>query len=230
MHQEPGVYAHHQRTIAAVGLAALLASIAGAQHHPQPPADHFDHEFKDAEEWAKTFDDPAREEWQMPERVVEALNLRPGEVVADIGAGTGYFSIRLAKAPARPKVYAVDIEASMLEHIRRRAAHEGLDNVHAVQAAPERSNLPEPVDVVLIVNTYHHIPNRVAYFSALRGLMKPGARLAIVDFRKGAPSGPPEEFRLEPDRISGELAKAGFSLDKSHDFLPRQLFLVYRPA
>lgn len=78
------------------------------------------------------------------------------------------------------------------------------------------------------MDTYHHIPNQVAYFTALKAHLKPSARLAIIGFRKGAPSGPPEEFRLTPDQISAELAKAGFSLQVSHDFLPRQNFLVYR--
>ena len=85
------------------------------------------------------------------------------------------------------------------------------------------------MDVVLIVDTYHHIANRPAYFAGLRGKLRPGGRLAIVDFRKGAPGGgPPDDFRFTPDQISGELAQAGFVLDQSHDFLPRQLFLVYR--
>jgi hypothetical protein len=81
---------------------------------------------------------------------------------------------------------------------------------------------------VLLVDTYHHIPNRVAYFTSLKTVMKPAARLAIIDFRKGAPSGPPEEFRFTPDQISAELAAAGFVLETTHDFLPRQHFLVYR--
>jgi len=84
------------------------------------------------------------------------------------------------------------------------------------------------VDVVLIVDTYHHLPNRVAYFTELRRQLKPAARLAIVDFRKGAPDGPPDEFRFTPAQISKELEQAGFILAASHDFLPRQHFLVYR--
>jgi ubiquinone/menaquinone biosynthesis C-methylase UbiE len=164
----------------------------------------------------------------MPARVIEALNLAPGQIVADVGAGTGYFTVRLAASPAKPKVYAVDIEPSMVEHVRHRAMHDGLKNVEAVLAASDRTNLPEPVDLVLIVDTYHHLPRRVSYFKALRAVMRPGARLAIIDFRKGAPSGPPEEFRFTPAQISAELADAGFSLETTHDFLPRQIFLVYR--
>ena len=80
---------------------------------------------------------------------------------------------------------------------------------------------------MLIVDTYHHIPNRVAYFTALKALMKPGAQLAIVDFKKEAPGGPPVEFLLTPDQITAELAQAGFTLQTQHDFLPRQMFLIY---
>jgi SAM-dependent methyltransferase len=201
---------------------------AGAHAMPMSQADHFERHFDNAEEWAKSFDDPARDAWQMPGRVIAALQLRPGQIVADIGAGTGYFSIPLAKSAAAPKVYAVDIEPSMVDHINRRAAQAGLTNVVGVLAGADRTNLPEAVDVVLIVDTYHHIPNRVAYFTALKAQMKPGATLAIVDFRKNAPSGPPVEFRFTPDEISAELAQAGFTLQTSHDFLPQQIFLVYR--
>ena len=200
---------------------------AGVQQHGAQTPDHFAHRFDNVEELIKRFDDPSRDEWQMPSRVIDALQLAPGEVVADIGAGTGYFSMRLARAPARPKVYAVEIEPAMIAHLRHRAMLEGLTNVTAVQASADRSNLPEAIDVALVVDTYHHIPDRAAYFAALRTLMKPGARLAIVDFRKGAPEGPPEEFRFLPQQIRDELAGAGFSLMAEHDFLPRQIFLVF---
>jgi ubiquinone/menaquinone biosynthesis C-methylase UbiE len=229
-----------------LGLASALATVflaspAGAQHSTMPAgtsheehlaqlktqADHFAHRFDNPDELAKTFDDPAREAWQMPSRVIDALQIAPGQIVADIGAGTGYFTVRLARAAAKPKVYAVDIEPSMIEHLRHRVSVEGLTNAIAVQAAADATNLPEPVDLALIVDTYHHIPNRVEYFTTLKTSLKPGARVAIVDFRKGAPTGPPEEFRFTPGQISAELAKAGFSLQASHEFLPRQIFLIF---
>jgi ubiquinone/menaquinone biosynthesis C-methylase UbiE len=200
---------------------------AGKPGQTSPPAGHMEHRFDNPEQYAKSFDDPARDEWQMPERIIETLALAPGQVVADIGAGTGYFTVRLAKAAARPKVYAVDIEKSMVEYVQQRAAKEGLKNVFAVLSSADGASLPEPVDVVLIVDTYHHIPNRPAYFRELRKSMKPSGRLAIVDFRKGAPSGPPEQFRFAPDQITEELKQAGFRLQAQHDFLPRQLFLIY---
>jgi cyclopropane fatty-acyl-phospholipid synthase-like methyltransferase len=122
----------------------------------------------------------------------------------------------------------VDIEPAMRDYVMRRAAQEGLTNVTAVLAGSDRTNLPEKVDVALLVDTFHHIPNRVAYFTALKAHLKLGARLAIIDFRKDSPEGPPVEFRFVSDQISAELAQAGFALESSHNFLPRQMFLVYR--
>ncbi len=184
--------------------------------------------FEDVERWAKDFDDPNRDEWQMPELVIETLALQPGKIVADIGAGTGYFTVRLAKSATAPKVYAIDIEPSMVEYVRQRATRERLTNVVALLAERDSPNLPEPVDLVLIVNTYHHLPNRVTYFTALRKLLRPSGRMVIVDYKKGAPDGPPEEFRFNSDEISDELSRAGFVLQAEHLFLPRQIFLVYR--
>ena len=211
-------------------VAGLLCvcGLGTAQARQHKPGAHMEHRFEDPEKYAKSFDDPARDEWQQPDKVLAALNLQPGHTVADIGAGTGYFTVRLAKAPAVAKVFAVDIEPSMVEYVRQRAVKEVLRNVVAVQAATDRSNLPEPVDLVLIVDTFHHIPNRVAYFRELKKSLKPAGRLAIIDFRKGAPAGPPEEFRFTPEQITAELAAAGFTLQTQHDFLPRQIFLIYR--
>lgn len=213
-----------------LALQARLSADApqGGRGGAQVIPDHMEHRFDNPEQSAKGFDDPARDAWQMPDRVIDALGLKPGQAVADIGAGTGYFTARLAKSKAAPQVYAVDIEESMVKYLRERAAKEGLKNIVAVQASAERTNLPASVDVVLIVDTYHHIGNRVAYFSELRTLMKPSARLAIVDFKKGTPGGPPDEFRFSSEQITAELVKAGFTLQTQHDFLPRQLFLIFQ--
>jgi cyclopropane fatty-acyl-phospholipid synthase-like methyltransferase len=214
--------------VVAVSGVGLLAQDPAVHDAAGQKPDHMVHSFADADRYAKTFDDPARDAWQMPDRVIAGLDLEPGQVVADIGAGTGYFTTRLAKSAAAPRVFAVDIEATMVAHVRARAAREGLRNVVAVQASADRTNLPEPVDVALVVDTYHHIPNRVAYFTALKALLKPGGRLAIVDFKKDSPDGPPVEFRFTPGQITAELRTAGFALQVQHDFLPRQMFLIYR--
>jgi SAM-dependent methyltransferase len=211
-----------------VATLVSVGAVSGPLARQHKPGAHMEHRFEDPERYAKSFDDPARDEWQQPDRVIAALELRPGHTVADIGAGTGYFTVRLARAPGVARVFAVDIEPSMVEYVRKRAVKEDLPNVVVVQAGPDRSNLPEPVDLVLIVDTFHHIPNRVAYFRELKKSLKPSGRVAIVDFRKGAPAGPPEEFRFAPEQISAELASAGFALQAQHDFLPRQIFLIYR--
>jgi ubiquinone/menaquinone biosynthesis C-methylase UbiE len=216
-------------------LAIVMASacfgmtVSAQQHEPQGKPDHMHHRFDDPERYAKSFDDPARDAWQMPSRVIETLALSPNASVADIGAGTGYFSVRLAKAAPRGMVYAVDIERSMLEHIRKRAVAEGLKNVATVQAGDARANLPKPVDLAIVVDTYHHLPNRPVYFRELRRSLTSEGRVAIIDFRKDSPDGPPPEFRFEASQIIGEMKQAGYRLDSRHDFLPRQHFLVFRP-
>ncbi len=221
-----------QIALTASVFALAMAALSARQHeqHQPPPGqkpDHMQHAFDDPDKYAKQFDDPARDAWQMPDRVVAALALAAGQSVADIGAGTGYFSMRLAKSAAAPAVYAVDIEPKMVAYLKDRAAKEGLKNVTAVQGGTGSPNLPAPVDTILMVDTYHHLANRVDYFRKLRAALKPGGQLAIVDFRKDAPDGPPVEFRFTADQISAELAKAGYRLAASHTFLPRQLFLVY---
>jgi ubiquinone/menaquinone biosynthesis C-methylase UbiE len=213
---------------ALVAAFALVASPDAQQHKPTPG--HMEHRFDDPERYAKSFDDPARDQWQLPDRVIEALTLQPGQSIADVGAGTGYFSVRLAKAVPTGTVYAVDIEPAMLAHIRKRAEAEHLKNIVAVHAAASGANLPQPVDLVLIVDTYHHLPNRVAYFQGLKKSLKPSGRVAIVDFRKDSPHGPPVEFRFTAEQIEGEMRDAGYRLDARHDFLPRQHFLVFAQA
>jgi cyclopropane fatty-acyl-phospholipid synthase-like methyltransferase len=221
-------------SLSRLALAGIVGAgtIAFSQTAPQPPAppDHMEHRFDNPEASAKSFDDPARDAWQMPERVIAALGLKPGQAVADIGAGTGYFSVRLARAPGAPEVYAADIEPAMVKYVKDRAAKEGLKNVVAVLAAADTPNLPEPVDVALIVDTYHHIGGREAYFRKLAKSLKPGGRVAIVDFKPDSPEGPPKEFRFSAEQLKSEMAQAGYKLAAQYDFLPRQSFLIFQPA
>jgi predicted methyltransferase len=186
------------------------------------------HGFHGAEHWAKVFDDPSRDAWQKPHEVIQALQLKPDAVVADIGAGTGYFSMRLAHMVPQGRVYAVDAEPDMVAHLKRRAEEAKLTNVTAVQATADSPRLPEKVDVVLFVDVYHHIGDRVRYFSRLRGSLKPGGRLAVVDFRMDSPMGPEKSGRVAPDAVKRELKEAGYTLAAEHDFLPNQYYLVFK--
>jgi SAM-dependent methyltransferase len=212
-------------------LANVSASLAQTTSPPQmkhgeEPGYH--HSFSNAETWAKEFDDPARDAWQKPDEILDALQLARTAYVADIGAGTGYFSVRIAKRVPDGKVLAVDIEPDMLRYLGERAHREHLHVLQPVHASANNPNLPEPVDVALIVDTYHHIDDRIAYFSRLKSSLRPGGRLAIVDFKTDAPEGPPPERRIPPERVTIELEQAGYVLVAKHEFLPRQYFLVFQ--
>jgi len=194
----------------------------------QAPHTH-QHQFKDAEKWSHVFDDPKRDEWQKPHQVIQALELAPGAVVADVGAGTGYFSARLATMLPKGKVYAVDVEPDMVKHLAERARREGRKNLRAVQGAPDDARLPEKVDLILFVDVHHHIDAREQYFRKLRASLKPGGRVAIIDFRLDSPEGPPKAARVAPEQVKAELKAAGYSLAEEHGFLPNQYFLIFKP-
>ncbi|HET9404655.1 MAG TPA: class I SAM-dependent methyltransferase [Burkholderiales bacterium] len=213
---------------ALVALSACAGLLAGPSA-AQSPHTHR-HSFGDAEKWAQIFDDPKRDAWQKPHEVIQALALKPDAVVADIGSGTGYFSARIANMTPRGRVYGVDTEPDMVKYLSERAKREGLKNVTAVQAKPGDPRLPEKADMVILVDVYHHVENREQYFRQLQNSLKPGGRLAVIDFRMEAPDGPPKSARIAPEQVKAELQRAGYALDREHTFLPNQYFLVFRPG
>lgn len=206
--------------LAGIGPASRLAQA-------QSPHTHM-HSFSGAEHWARVFDDPERDAWQKPHQVIEALALKPDAAVADIGSGTGYFSVRLAHFVPKGRVYGVDIEPDMVKYLADRARREGLRNLTAVRAAPDDAHLPQPVDLVLMVDTYHHIAQPVEYFRKLAGSINPGGRVAIIDFNAQSAMGPPPAERAAPVRVMAEMSQAGFRLLGEHHFLPQQFFLVFQ--
>jgi predicted methyltransferase len=195
----------------------------------QAPHTHH-HSFGDADKWSKVFDDPARDAWQKPHEVIQALALKPDAVVADIGAGTGYFTMRLAHMTPKGRVYAVDTEPAMVKHLAERAKKAGLQNVTAIQAKPGDPALPAKADLVLSVDVYHHVEHRERYFRRLQESLRPGGRVAVIDFRMDSPVGPPRSARIEPERVKDEMKRAGYALAQEHAFLPNQYFLVFRPG
>ena len=178
----------------------LACCMAAGSAAAQSPHTH-QHSFGDAQKWSKIFDDPERDAWQKPHEVIQALALKPDAVVADIGAGTGYFAVRLAHMLPKGRVYAVDTEAAMVKHVAERAKKAGLANVTAVHGGADDPRIPDKADVVLFVDVYHHIDGRERYFARLANALKPGGRLAIVDFRMDSPRGPPKSARIEPERV-----------------------------
>ena len=217
------------RRRSAVALAALCTALFAGLAAAQTPHTH-QHSFSDAEKWSHVFDDPERDAWQKPHEVVRALALKPDARVADLGAGTGYFSARLANMLPQGRVYAVDIEPDMVRYLEARAKREGLRNLTAVAGKPDDPRLPEKVDLILLVDVYHHIEDRARYFSKLRASLRPGGRIAIIDFRLDSPEGPPPAARIAPETVRAEMKAAGHTLAAEHPFLPYQYFLVFRPA
>ena len=231
-------------------LTASTAVLAACAHTPDPHAGHghgaehghheghghhghahaMPHRFDDAARWAQEFESPERDAWQRPDLVVSSLSLAPDARVADVGAGTGYFSVRLARAVPQGRVWAVDVEPTMVRWVLDRARRDQIANLTAVLASPDDALLPEPVDLVLVVDTYHHISARTAYFTRLRSSLRPGGRVAIVDFKLDSPEGPPVAMRLAPEAVRAEMEAAGYALASSLDSLPRQYMLVFRAA
>src|SRR5947199_126738 len=190
-----------------VGYVLLAAPLGRA-----PSDDATSHRsFADVEQWVAVFDDPARDAYQKPREVVRALRIRPGMRVADVGAGTGYFSrYRSAAVGAAGTVLAVDTEPELVRYLRERAEKEKTDNVVPILASPDNPRLPRgAVDLVLLVDTFHHIDHRVAYFGSLRRTLAPGGRVAVVDWQKReTPVGPEPEHRLAREQVVEERRAA----------------------
>lgn len=177
------------------------------------------------------YEDPGRSEWQKPEKVVEQLSLKPGQFVADIGAGSGYFSVIFAKKVGESgTVHAVDIDGNMVDYLEKRARKEGLKNIKPILAKTDDPLLPKAsADLIFMCNTYMFIEQREKYMTLLRGILKNDGRLAIVSYNKmETPEGPPIHTRVSKEKTIQELEKAGFALDAEYFFLQYQHFLVFR--
>lgn len=176
---------------------------------------------------------PDRDAWQQPGRIMDALGIGDGSVVADIGAGGGWFTIRLARRVGpNGIVYAEDVQRQMIESIERRVQREALRNVQIVLGTTEDPRLPAgALDAALIVDAYHEMNDRVPLLRNLARSLKPNGRLGIVDFRlDGGGPGPPLEERIAPDLVTEEASQAGLRLLSLETFLPFQYLLIFGPA
>jgi arsenite methyltransferase len=164
-----------------------------------------------------------RGEWQMPERVIDALRLHKRDVVADVGAGTGYFSRRFARQVAH--VYAEDVDPQALSFLRR----EGIAKVTVVPGKPENPMLPpNSCDVVFICDVLHMVENRPAFLRNVIPALKPGGKVAVIEFyRRELPVGPPLWAKLSEEEAKEDFLKEAFKLDKRLTFLPYQYFLIF---
>ncbi|HEY1266097.1 MAG TPA: methyltransferase domain-containing protein [Candidatus Binatia bacterium] len=173
-----------------------------------------------------------RDEWQKPDEVIRALAIRPGDRVADLGSGGGYFTFRLAKAVGRDgKVYAVDVDKGLNEALARRAKDEGYSNIEVILAKGDDPLLPAPVDLIFTSNTFHHLKNRARYFADVKKYLKPDGRIAIVEFNETGAGWLGSVGHYTPkDVILREMKEAGYAVKEDYGFLPRQHFLIFSVA
>lgn len=179
-----------------------------------------------------TYEGWGRDGWQQPEQVIHSLDIAPGSAVADLGSGGGYFTFRLADAVgSEGRVYAVDVDAELLEYIGERSREEGRDNIVTVLAAYDDPTIPDAsVDLLFTSNTYHHLENRSAYFARAARVLRPGGRVAIIDLDDRTWIMRVFGHVTPRDEIVREMEDAGYRLDADHTFLSRQSFLVFARA
>jgi SAM-dependent methyltransferase len=171
---------------------------------------------EDLQEYVARLDDPARDEWQKPDQVLRALELDRRMAVGDIGAGTGYFTFRLAREAAL--VYASDADPRLLEILRLRLAAAGVRNVIPALAFPDDPALPAcSCDRVLTVNAFHHFPEPAAYLRRIAGALRPGGRIAVIDFHE----------KVARDDVMRAAKRAGLRVAAEHEFLPQQHFSIF---
>jgi ubiquinone/menaquinone biosynthesis C-methylase UbiE len=221
------LFAKAGREVILVGIVALLSINTGAQSQQQggshparlfPPSD------------LGLLDAPDRDLWQRPDQIMDALGVADGSVVADIGAGSGWFTIRLARRVGpQGLVYAEDVQTEMINAISRRVSREGLANVRAVLGQKNDPNLPaQSIDAVLMVDAYHEIENRVTVLRNLSRALKPQGRIGVIDFRlDGTGPGPSIEERVSPDVVVKDATQAGLRLIRQEPFLQYQYFLIF---
>ena len=184
----------------------------------------------DPKAYIAALEDPSRESYQKPNEVLDALAIKPGEVVADIGSGSGYFTLRLSNsAGVSGKVYAVDVSPDMIDHLKQRIRERGAKNVTPVLAAPDDPGLADAsIDRIFICDTWHHIDNQSHYLSLLKKALRPGGQIIMIDFQKRElPVGPPVEMKIAREDLIPQMEASGFSLAQEHTFLPYQYFLVF---
>jgi SAM-dependent methyltransferase len=171
---------------------------------------------------------PERAAWQKPDELVAALGLRPGAVAADVGAGPGYFTLRLARAVGPTgQVFGLDVEPRMTALLAERAQAAGLANVTPVLAPGGDGLPPRPCDLILLVNAFHHFPDGPGYLRRLAGALAPGGRIALIDFHEGELEvGPPPDHKVTRAQIDEAVAAAGLRVDRELQLLPHQHFLL----
>ena len=228
-------------SLAPVASAASSADLhAGANDPSNPPIDcplrkagidpNGMKPFDQVEKYIAFLERADRIEWQKPDAVVRALDLDGSETVADLGAGSGYFSFRFANALPEGQVIAIDIEPEMIRHIHHKAMTEGVNNVAVQIARPEDPSVPNNADWVFICDVMHHIKDRPAWLARMHQEMKPDAKVALIEFKEGnLPEGPPESLKISKKTMLELMSAAGFKfVEEKKELLPYQHMLIFQ--
>jgi predicted methyltransferase len=209
----------YRPTLAVLALMLVFASATPLAQHPRlfRPED------------LSELEGPDRDEWQQAGKIMDVLGVGDASVVADLGAGSGWFTIRLSnRVGPNGLVYAEDVQRPMIQAIKIRLDRLGLKNVVTVLGTATNPALPKPVDAVLIVDAYHEMEHPVALLANVATSLKPGGRIGIVDFRKdGGGPGPAMEERVDPEVVIRDVQAAGFVLRSRETFLKYQYMLVF---
>ncbi len=220
-----------RRTFAVFLLCGVMTSAVTFAQHGQDQRRP-----TDIKEYLEQLDRPERDQEQKPSQVVDALGLKPGMAVADLGSGSGYFTRRFVEAVTETgMVYASDVEQEMLTYAKESLVHLHIPfTAEFILARPDSPKLPlDSVDLIFVCNTFHHLENRATYFSNVKSSLKPGGRVAIIDFYHDERSGNlgfPKHHLVQRETVVEEMTKAGYKLLREHGFLPRQYFLEFVPV
>jgi arsenite methyltransferase len=204
----------------AVAIASLMLAAVPARAQLAP---------RTAEEWLNTLETPARLNSLKIAETVKALNLKPGQMLADIGAGTGIFSRRLANA-VKPGgwVYAVDIDQALLDHIAEAATEEGIGNIQPVLGQFDDPALPDNVDLAFINDVLHHIEHRDVYLKNLAGYLKPGGRVALIEFKPGQGGHTNDtSLQISQEQATAWMTAAGLKQLEVIDLFPDKYFVIF---
>ncbi len=225
----------HTRSFGGLGIVLCLAAMLTSSHREALASERKRPEPRIRSE---ALQNPRRDQLLQPDRVVAALRLEPGQTVADIGSGPGYFAFRFARVVGPTgRVYGVDIEPEFVAELGRLSRTSGLDNVVPVLTSPDSPGLqPASVDVAFFCSVYRHIEDRPGYLRRLRDCLKPNGRIAILEWRKtdvlgreipspGMPN-PPQAERISPEQVVRELKDGGFTILERPEFLEHHFFVI----
>jgi len=185
--------------------------------------------FADTQKYIDFLERSDRAIWQKPDAVIQEMHLSGTEKIADVGAGSGYFTFRFSQALPQGKVYAIDIEPEMLRHIHHKAMTEGVNNVEVIKSTPDDPKIPAEVDLVFVCDVIHHVKNQKMWLQQLSRQMKRGAHVVVIEFKEGdLPEGPPASVKIPKKKLIALITENNFKLETEKSaFLPYQEFLIF---